>query len=106
MIERTNDIATSLILIVTTLAFALATGCFMVVGIGTITQQTFGSMNNLLVTLFLIFVTGLLFFGSLKVFSVWTGFLQENDVIDLEGETGSRRSVSVLQTKKGSTSCN
>ncbi len=108
MIQKTFEIAISLVLIVTTLAFALATGSFMVVSIGVLTHKTFGSMNNLLVSLFMIFVTGLLFVGNLKAFRSWNGFWQVNDADEdeLEAGTGSRSTARVLQTKKGSTSAN
>jgi len=100
------EIAIAMTQIMTTLAFALATGSFMVVCIGFFTLQTFGSMNNILVSLFMILVTGLLFAGNLRVLRSWSGDWQEKELETTDAEGPFKRSARVLQTKKGSTRAN
>jgi len=100
MIQKTIQIALSIILIVTTMAVTLAVGSFMITGYGYLTLQAYGSINNLIVTLFLIVVSSLLLIGNIKLSRPWmylgSDFEAGVEVVRPEG----------LQTKKGSTSSN
>lgn len=102
MIQKTFEIAIALILVVTTLAFSLATTGFMIVGFAYVTQQSFGALQNLVITLFMMAVTLLVFMGNVKLFRAHTGL---NDEGELEEEKGFRPRL-LQATKKGSTSSN
>lgn len=100
MIQKTIELTLSSILMVATIAVSIAISSFMIMGYGYVTQQAYGSIENLMVTLFLIIVSSLLLIGNFKLSRSWLNSNQEDDLH--EEETRPR----VLQTKKGSTSAN
>ena len=97
MFRRTFEITLSTVLVTTALAFLFATGVFLVVGVGYVIEHPAGTVNNLLVALFMMGITAVLLTGAYRLSRP---FIEGREEVSLGNQEARERSGKVFQIKR------
>ncbi len=97
MFRKIFEITLSSVLVTTALAFLFATGVFLVVGVAYVIEHPAGTVNNLLVALFMMGITSLLLSGAYRLSRPFIG---EREEMTLGNQEGRERSGRVFQIKR------